>query len=87
MKFSRRSLLSRRKFLRMGIALTTALAVLSLSKLQALSYLIYPFKQKLGQEVNYKSRKFTIVGKNSLKQRAKARGLIYGAFPQASSQD
>ncbi len=86
MKFSRRGLLSRKKFLKLGISATVSLTVLSLSKLQALSYLIYPFRQKPEQNVKIQSRKFTVVGKNSLKQRAKAKGLIYGAFPQAYAQ-
>jgi endo-1,4-beta-xylanase len=82
-KFSGNRLLSRKQFLTLGISLTTAVSILSLSKLKALSYLIYPFKTDLDKVVDRKPRKFIVVGKKSLQQRAKAKGLIYGAFPQA----
>lgn len=82
-KFSGNRLLSRKRFLTLGISLTTAVSILSLSKLKALSYLIYPFKKDRDRVVDRKPRKFIVVGKKSLQQRAKAKGLIYGAFPQA----
>jgi endo-1,4-beta-xylanase len=82
-KFSGKRLLSRRQFFTLGISAVTAGTIVGLSKLQALSYLTYPFKDKQGKPVDKKSRKFTYTGKNSLKQRAKAKGLIYGAYPQA----
>jgi endo-1,4-beta-xylanase len=85
-KFSWKRLLSRRQFFTLGISAVTAGAVVGLSKLQALSYLTYPFKDKQGKSVDKKLRKFVHVGKNSLKQRAKAKGLIYGAYPQADPQ-
>ncbi len=70
-----------------GLGAATALMILSLSKLKVLSYLIYPFTTDRGKVVDHKDRKFPIVGKNSLQQRAQAKGLIYGAFPQADHQD
>jgi endo-1,4-beta-xylanase len=70
-------LLSRRRFLIFGMSTATAIGVLGLAQLKVLSYLIYPFKS---------NRKFTIIGKSSLKQRAERKGLIYGAYPQAESQ-
>jgi endo-1,4-beta-xylanase len=82
-KFSWKRLLSRRQFLTLGISAVTAGAIVGLSKLQALSYLTYPFKNKSGKSVDKRFRKFIYAGKNSLKQRAKAKGLIYGAYPQA----
>jgi endo-1,4-beta-xylanase len=81
MKLLSRRLLSRKQFLGLGISTATTLAILSLGKLKVLSYLIYLFKH------DRQARKLTIVGKSSLKQRAKAKGLIYGAFPQADDRD
>jgi endo-1,4-beta-xylanase len=83
MKLFYKRLLSRKQFLMLGISSVTALAILSLGNLQVLSCLIYPFKKDRGKSIDSKSRKFVFAGKNSLKQRAKAKGLIYGAFPQA----
>jgi endo-1,4-beta-xylanase len=83
MKLFDKRLLSRKQFLRLGISSVTALAILSLGNLQVLSYLIYPFKKDRDKFVGSKPRKFVFAGKNSLKQRAKAKGIIYGAFPQA----
>jgi endo-1,4-beta-xylanase len=83
-KFSRNRLLSRRQALRIGVSSVTALAVLSWGNLQALSYLIYTFANK--QKVkNNQLRTFKIVGQNSLKQRAKAKGLIYGGYPESDA--
>ena len=82
-KFSGNRLLSRKQFLTLGISLTTAFTIVALSRLKALGYLIYPFKKDRDKVVDRKSRKFIVVGKKSLKQRAKAKGLIYGAYPQA----
>jgi endo-1,4-beta-xylanase len=83
-KFWRTHLYSRRQALNIGLSSVTALAILALGKLQVLSYLIYPFtnKQKLK---NIQSRSFRVVGKSSLKQRAKAKGVIYGALPHIDS--
>jgi endo-1,4-beta-xylanase len=85
LKFSRNRLLSRRKALTMGISAVTALAVLSVGKLKVLSYLIYTFTDKPKIKDNEK-RTFKVVGKNSLKKRAKAKGIIYGAFPEANHE-
>jgi endo-1,4-beta-xylanase len=84
-KFSRNSLVSRRQAIRIGISSITALAVLSLSNLKVLSYLIYTLTDR--QEIkNSNQRKFTVVGKNSLRKRAQAKGIIYGAHPQTNHQ-
>ena len=82
-KFSRSSLISRRQAIRIGISSITALAVISLSNLKVLSYLIYTLtdRQKIQ---NNSQRKFTIVGKNSLRKRAQSKGIIYGAHPQTN---
>ncbi len=66
----------------LGMSATTAIGVLGLAQLKGLSYLIYPFKLV----PNRQYRKFTVLGKSSLKQRARRKGLIYGAYPQAESQ-
>jgi endo-1,4-beta-xylanase len=86
MKLLERRLLSRKKFLLVGASTVTALAILLLSKLKVLSYLLYSFKTERSTLIANQSRKFAIVGKKSLQQRAKAKGLIYGAFPEADSQ-
>jgi endo-1,4-beta-xylanase len=91
-KFSRNRLISRRQALRIGISSVTALTVLSLGKLKVLSYLIYTFtdapRKGLPKKIkDAKNRNFKVVGKNSLKNRAKAKGLIYGAFPEADHQN
>jgi endo-1,4-beta-xylanase len=82
-KFARSLPISRRQAIRIGISSITALAVLSLSNLKVLSYLIYTLtdRQKIQ---NNSRRKFTIVGKNSLRKRAQAKGIIYGAHPQTN---
>ncbi|PSB59210.1 glycosyl hydrolase family 10 [Chamaesiphon polymorphus CCALA 037] len=85
-KFSWNRLLSKRQFLIVGISSATAITILFLSKLQVLSYLIYPFKNEGNKLARSQSRKFTVVGKKSLQQRAKAKGLIYGAFPEADDR-
>jgi endo-1,4-beta-xylanase len=80
-KFSRNRLISRRKALQVGIGSVTALAILSFSKLKVLSYLIYTLADRKKTKKD-DLRSFAVVGKKSLKQRAKAKGLIYGAFPE-----
>jgi endo-1,4-beta-xylanase len=70
-------MLYRRRFLLLGLSAATAIGMLGLAQLKGLSYLLYPSKPV---------RKFTVVGKSSLKQRARRKGLIYGAYPQAESQ-
>ncbi len=87
MKLFDRRLLSRRQMLSLAISSIAAMTILSLSKFKVLSYLIYPFKSDRAKLTDRQSRKFTIVGKSSLKQRAKVKGLIYGAFPQADDRD
>jgi endo-1,4-beta-xylanase len=86
MKLFYRRLLSRKQFLSLGISSATAFTILELSRVRVLSYLIYPFGHDRSKLVDLKSRKFTIVGKKSLKQRAAAKGIIYGAFPEADYQ-
>jgi endo-1,4-beta-xylanase len=84
-KFSWQRLRSRRQFLLVGVSTTTAFAVLALGQLKVLSYLIYTFKtpSKIGDR---QQRKFTVVGKQSLKQRAKNKGVLYGAYPGANGR-
>jgi endo-1,4-beta-xylanase len=65
-----------------GVSAATAIGVVGLAQLKVLSYLLYPFKSIPDRQ----SRKFTVVGKSSLKQRAQKKGLIYGAYPQAESK-
>ncbi|AFY93871.1 endo-1,4-beta-xylanase [Chamaesiphon minutus] len=79
-------LLSRRQFFIGGISTATAIATLFLTKLQVLSYLIYPFKSEAGKLADLQSRKFVVVGKKSLQQRARSKGIIYGAFPEADDR-
>ena len=83
-KFSRSSLISRRQAIRIGISSITTLAVLSLSNVKVLSYLIYTLtdRQKIQ---NSDRRKFAIVGKNPLRKRAQVKGIIYGAHPQVGN--
>ncbi|WP_310422615.1 endo-1,4-beta-xylanase [Chamaesiphon sp. VAR_48_metabat_135_sub] len=71
--------------MKIGISAITALAILSFGKLKVLSYLIYTFTDKQKPK-NNELRTFKIVGKGSLKSRAKAKGLIYGATPEADHQ-
>jgi endo-1,4-beta-xylanase len=91
-KFSRNRLLSRRQVIKIGISSVTALAVFSFGKLRVLSYLIYTLTDSPGTGTTKKftpgkKRTFRVVGKSSLKKRAKAKGLIYGAFPEADHQN
>lgn len=85
-KFSYKRLLSRRQVLNIGISAVTALATISVMKLKVLSYVIHTFntQQKIKASQN---RTFKLVGNGSLKTRAKAKGLIFGAYPQAQPQD
>lgn len=85
-KSSWQQLLSRRKVFTIGIGAVTALAIVALSKSKVLSNIIDQFNPDRGKIFNYKIRKFGVSGKKSLKQRASAKGLIYGAFPQADLQ-
>jgi endo-1,4-beta-xylanase len=80
-KFSRNRLISRRQALKIGISSVTALAVFSFGKLKVLSYLIYTLTDT--SDNRPRQRTFRVVGKGSLKNRARAKGLIYGAMPEA----
>lgn len=83
-KIPRSRRLSRRQALRIGIGSVTAMAILLLSKLKVLSYLIYP----LANDQKFKkseSRTFKVVSKKSLKTRARSKGIIYGALPHIDS--
>jgi endo-1,4-beta-xylanase len=85
-KFSRNRLISRRQALQIGISSVTALAVLSFGNLKVLSYLIYTLAEQKKTK-NTEQRNFNVVGKNSLRKRATAKGLIYGAHPQTDRQN
>lgn len=78
-------LLSRRQALKIGISTVTFLAILSFARIKVLSYLIYTLASEQREKI-IQTRRFKVVGKNSLKKRARAKGLIYGAFPQADYQ-
>ena len=83
-KIPRSYRLSRRQTLRIGIGALAALVIVALGKFKVLSYLIYPLtiEQKLKSS---QQRTFKVVGRKSLKQRARAKGLIYGALPHIDS--
>ncbi|WP_310489244.1 endo-1,4-beta-xylanase [Chamaesiphon sp. VAR_69_metabat_338] len=78
------NLLSRRQALKLGTRAIATLAMLLLAKFQVLSYLIYPFTDVALAKTKI-NRTFRVSGKSSLKKRAKAKGLMYGAFPQVGS--
>jgi endo-1,4-beta-xylanase len=85
-KFSLTRLMSRRQAIKVGLGSLAALTVLSLGKLEVLSYIIDTFKndRKIKESRN---RTFKVVGTATLKKRAKAKGIIYGAFPQVGNDD
>jgi endo-1,4-beta-xylanase len=85
-KFSLARLVSRRQALTLGLGSIATLTVLSLGKLAALSFLIDTFRndKKIKASAN---RTFRIAGTTPLKKRAKAKGIIYGAFPQVGNED
>jgi endo-1,4-beta-xylanase len=85
-KLARVRLMSRRQVLTLGLGSIATLTVLSLGKLEALSYLIDTFKNDQKIKASAK-RTFRIAGTTPLKQRAQAKGIIYGAFPQVGSED
>ncbi len=85
-KFSRNRLISRRQALRIGIGAIITTAILLTNNFKVLSYLFHTLENR-NKIKNSKQRTFQVVGKNSLKQRARAKGLIYGAFPQADRQN
>lgn len=86
-KLFQRRLYSRRRALILGLSALTAPIALSLGKSSAINRLIATANNTLTPTTSFnKNRKFTVVGKNSLKQRAKAKGLIYGAFPEADNR-
>ena len=85
-KLSLTRLISRRQVLTLGLGSLTTLTVLSMGKLAALSYLINTFKPDQKIKASTK-RTFKINTTTSLKARAKAKGIIYGAFPQVGSED
>ena len=78
--------MSRRQVLTLGLGSIATLTVLSLGKLEALSYLIDTFKNDKKIKTSAK-RTFKIAGTTPLKQRAQAKGIIYGAFPQVGNED
>jgi endo-1,4-beta-xylanase len=84
--FFRNKLRSRRHFLKIGVGIVTAITILALSKFKVLSYLIYPLTAFQKNKTD-RHRIFRVVGKSSLRKRAQARGLIYGAYPQADRQN
>jgi endo-1,4-beta-xylanase len=85
-KFSLARLMSRRQALTLGLGSLATLTVFSLGKLEALSYLIETFKNDKKIKASAK-RTFKIAGTMPLKTRAKAKGIIYGAFPQVGDED
>ncbi len=85
-KFSWQQRLSRRHSLLIGISAVTTFAILVSSKPKALAQLIYLLATNRDRPIDNSQRKFTVVGKDSLAHRAKASGLIYGAFPQADDR-
>ena len=89
LKNSLNRLTTRRKALNIGISIVTTIAILSLSKLKVLSYIIYTYSvpAKLRQSNKNSEKRYRVVVKSSLKKRAAAKGLIYGAFPQASRDE
>ena len=89
LKNSLNRLTTRRKALNIGISIVTTIAILSLSKLKVLSYIIYTYSvpAKLRQSNKNSQKRYRVVVKSSLKKRAAANGLIYGAFPQASRDE
>ena len=89
LKNSLNRLTTRRKALNIGISIVTTIAILSLSKLKVLSYIIYTYSvpAKLRQSNKNSQKRYRVVVKSSLKKRAAAKGLIYGAFPQASRDE
>lgn len=84
-KTSQIRLLSRRQALHISISSTVAIAILSLEKLKVLSYVIYTFTDLAARKANNRVT-FKVSGKGSLKKRAKAKGLIYGAFPTSHAE-
>ncbi len=85
-KLSRLRFVSRRQVLTLGLGSIATLTVLSLGKLEALSYLIETFNNDKKIKASAK-RTFEIAGTMPLKQRAQAKGIIYGAFPQVGNED
>lgn len=85
-KLSLTRLMSRRQALTLGLGSLASLTALSLGKLAALSYLIGTAKNDRLIKASA-NRTFKIAGTTPLKTRAKAKGIIYGAFPQVGSED
>ena len=89
LKISLNCLMTRRTVINIGISIVTTITILSLSKLKVLSYIFYTWSvsEKLSKNnKNSQQRNYKVVVKSSLKKRA-AKGLIYGAFPQASRDE
>ncbi len=84
MKLLRAKLKSRRSILYLGMGAAILPFVSAMRKSNRLSEAIYAVELAIADAPMSKQRKFTIVGKGSLQQRARAKGLIYGAFPQAN---
>jgi endo-1,4-beta-xylanase len=86
-KLFQRRLLSRRRVLILGISALSAPIALSFGKSNAIGQLLYTVNNALTPAPKFNPRRrFRVVGKNSLKHRAKTKGLIYGAFPQADDR-
>jgi endo-1,4-beta-xylanase len=87
-KLFQRRLFSRRRALIFGFSALSAPIVMSLERSQAIGRLSYLVNNALTQKnIVSKYRKFSIVGKKSLRERAQGKGLIYGAFPQADERE
>jgi endo-1,4-beta-xylanase len=86
-KFSWRRSISRRNTLAIGISSISTFVAVSMGKSPALSYLVDKFTTDPARTiVANQTRRFRIVGKKTLRQRAKAKGRIYGAFPEADDR-
>ncbi|OWY63882.1 glycosyl hydrolase family 10 [cyanobacterium TDX16] len=76
-------LFSRRQVLVIAVGSGTTLITLLLARTQYLSCLVHPLNNNQENLKLNCNNSFAIWGKASLKERAKAKGVIYGAFPQA----
>jgi endo-1,4-beta-xylanase len=85
-KFSRNRLISRRRILQAGIATVTVFTILVLSEVKVLTYLIYTLSN-YNKIKNNRHRTFKIIGKSSLKKRARIKGIIYGSVSDGGRQN
>ncbi len=74
-------LLSRRKVLIISLSSLITFVLLSLGELNVLSYVIRTLSNQK-KVIDIQKRTFRVGSKKSLKTRAKAKGIIYGSFPE-----